>query len=425
MQLVPSLVADTAVQCLRCATSLRRARSRTLDRALPLYIGAVLMLLVMCTTNLLSVEKVGMVHHADLLSGPEELVRRQMAILSVAVVFTTLLAPFAKLLGTIYVLVRLREPDPPRHLRRVFVWVQRLSPWAMIDVFVFGVLVAYVKLGDLVSISLAIGAFALLALTFVITWADAVLDRHAVWEAFDGNTPPEESGPCREPVRLDLHGAVSCHACDLVCEMLHEGADCPRCGSVLHARKPDTLSRTWALLIAAAILYVPANYFPVLTVVQLGAQKPSTIIGGVRELWNAGLYPLAALVLFASILVPVAKIIGLGGMLIAIQTGRVEWLRGRTRLYFVIKFIGRWSMIDIFMESLLGALVRFGTVATITPGLGAIAFCAVVVLTMFAAESFDPRLMWDVAERKRGNPATNPNGYSPGWNAEGRSGAVS
>jgi paraquat-inducible protein A len=149
------------------------------------------------------------------------------------------------------------------------------------------------------------------------------------------------------------------------------------------------------------VLYIPANYYPVLTVVQLGAGQPSTILGGVTELISARQYPLAALVFFASILVPVLKLVGLSAMLVATQARRSLWLRDRTRLYHVVRFIGRWSMIDIFMESLLGALVVFGAVITIQPGMGAIAFCAVVILTMFAAETFDPRLMWDAAEAPR------------------------
>jgi len=130
---------------------------------------------------------------------------------------------------------------------------------------------------------------------------------------------------------------------------------------------------------------------------QLGAGSPSTIIGGVEELVTSRMYPLAALVFFASIAVPMLKIMGLGIMLITVQAKGAAWLRDRTRLYHIIRGIGRWSMIDIFMESLLGALVRFGTVITIEPGIGAVAFCSVVILTILAAETFDPRLMWDAA----------------------------
>ena len=168
----------------------------------------------------------------------------------------------------------------------------------------------------------------------------------------------------------------------------------------LHARKPDSIGADLGARDRCGVLYVPANYYPVLTVMQLGAGSPSTIIGGVEELLASGMYPLAALVFFASIAVPMLKLVGLTVMLIATQTGRSGWLRDRTRLYLVVRWIGRWSMIDIFMEALLGALVRFGSVITIEPGIGAVAFCGVVILTIFAAETFDPRLMWDAARPK-------------------------
>jgi len=258
---------------------------------------------------------------------------------------------------------------------------------------VFGVFVAYVKLGDLVTIGLAAGVYALLALTFVLIWMDSALDREAVWERlYDSNLRGGSPG---------LAGAIGCETCGLVSVPRQDDPRCPRCESTLHERKPNSVARTWALVIAAAVLYIPANYYPVLSVVQLGAGQPSTILGGVEELVTARQYPLAALVFFASIAVPMLKLFGLSFMLITIQTGRAGWLRDRTRLYHIVRFIGRWSMIDIFMESLLGALVAFGSVITIEPGAGALAFCAVVILTMFAAETFDPRLMWDAAEGRQ------------------------
>jgi paraquat-inducible protein A len=379
-------------QCVRCPTILRRTSGHRLDHIIALTLTAFILLVVMCTTTLMSVEKAGIAHVANLFSGPQELVRRNMAALGAVVVFVTVLAPFARLIGTLYVLIRSHEKTPPRHLRRIFALAERLRPWSMIDVFVFGVFVAYVKLGDLVTIGLAAGVYALLALTFVLVWMDSAFDREAVWERLDERSPIDRS--CH-----GVAGAVGCETCGLASTPHLEDPRCPRCESTLHARKPDSIARTWALVIAAAILYIPANYYPVLSVVQLGAGQPSTILGGVEELVTARQYPLALLVFFASIAVPMLKLVGLSLMLVTIQTGRVEWLRDRTRLYHIVRFIGRWSMIDIFMESLLGALIVFGSVITIEPGVGALAFCAVVILTMFAAETFDPRLMWDAADR--------------------------
>ena len=393
MQMVPSLARGMTAYCERCSTVLHRTTTHPIDHSIALTVAALVLLIVMCTAQLMSVQTAGIAHSAYLLSGPEELVQRNMSALAVVVVFVSLLAPFGKLLGTLYVLIRLHEAAPPRHLRRVFAIAERLRPWSMIEVFVFGVFVAYVKLGDLVTITLDAGVYALLALTIVLVWADSALDREAIWDRLGrGAARGDTVGSTRR-----LQHVVACEVCRMVSMPRSEHARCLRCESPLHHRKPDSVVRTWALVIAAAVLYVPANYYPVLTVMQLGAGAPSTILGGVEELISSRMYPLAALVFFASIAVPMLKLVGLSVMLVTTQAGRSGWLRDRTRLYHVVRWIGRWSMIDIFMESLLGALVKFGSVITIEPGVGAVAFCGVVILTMFAAETFDPRLMWDAA----------------------------
>ena len=396
LQTVPALEPGMTAGCVRCPTILRRTSAHRIDHIVALTLSAFVLLVVMCTTQLMSVEKAGIKRVADLFSGPEELVRQNMGELAAVIIFVTVVAPLIRLVGMLYVLIRLHERSQPRHLRVIFALCERLRPWSMLEVFVFGVFVAYVKLGDLVTIGLMAGVYALLALTFVLVWMDSVLDREAVWERlYRGNL----SGGAK-----DFTGAIGCETCGLVGVPDADDPRCPRCDSALHERRLNSVARTWALIIAAAVLYIPANYYPVLSVVQLGAGQPSTILGGVEELITARQYPLAALVFFASILVPMLKLVGLSFMLITIQTGRAGWLRDRTRLYHIVRFIGRWSMIDIFMESLLGALVAFGSVITIEPGMGALAFCAVVILTMFAAETFDPRLMWDAAA-KRAEPS--------------------
>lgn len=401
LQSVPALMPGTSAQCPRCLTTLRRVSIHRLDHVAALTLAALVLLVVMCSTNLMSVQTAGIRHVADLFSGPDELVHRHMAALAVAVLFVTVVAPFGRISALLYILGQAHESSPPRHLRRIYAWAEKLRPWSMIDVFVLGVLVAYVKLGSVVTIRLSVGVYALFVLTFVLVWIDSALDREALWEALDRNTQPVDP----------IHGSgdlFGCEVCGFVNARRSEHQRCRRCDSRLHSRKPNSIARTWALIIAATIMYVPANYFPVLTVVQLGAGQPSTILGGIRELISARMYPLAVLVFFASILVPALKLIGLAFMMIMTQTGSGAWLRDRTRLYHVVAFIGRWSMIDIFMESLLGALVVFGSVITIQPGMGAIAFCSVVILTMFAAETFDPRLMWDAAEQNPPNSVPAP-----------------
>jgi len=206
-------------------------------------------------------------------------------------------------------------------------------------------------------------------------------------------------------------GLARCHDCGWL-EPLpdHEPmvhAHCPRCRAPMHLRKPDSLSRTWALILAAGLLYIPANVLPIMTVVQFGQGDPHTILGGVQELVHGGQWPLAALVFFASIVVPVLKLVGLSFLAISVQWDSKWRARDRTRLYRIVESVGRWSMIDIFVISILVALVQLGAVATIQPGAGASFFAAVVVVTMIAAEGFDQRLIWDVARTKHIRPHEN------------------
>lgn len=204
------------------------------------------------------------------------------------------------------------------------------------------------------------------------------------------------------PLSAARAGYWSCHACHRVLPVkpVPKGAHalCPRCGAALHLRKPQSLARSWALTLAAYILYIPANLLPVMTVTMSGRGEPDTILSGVMELVKGGMWPLALLVFFASITVPVLKLFALTFLLISVQR-KSHWKpRQRTLLYRLTEGVGRWSMIDVFVISILVALVKLGALATIEAGAGALAFSGVVVITMFAAMSFDPRLIWDVLE---------------------------
>ncbi|MEJ2233613.1 MAG: paraquat-inducible protein A [Syntrophobacterales bacterium] len=195
---------------------------------------------------------------------------------------------------------------------------------------------------------------------------------------------------------------VSCHSCHLVCQAtaVHGKGEmiCPRCGSVLHQRKPRSLSRTWALVIAAFIFYIPANVLPITTVISLGKAQSDTIMSGVIYFLQTGMWPIALVIFIASIFVPLAKLLILTFLLISVQR-KWQWRpKDRTRLYRITEAIGRWSMTDIFVVTILVALVKLGALATIDAGPGAIFFAAVVVTTIFAAMSFDPRLIWDSME---------------------------
>lgn len=196
-------------------------------------------------------------------------------------------------------------------------------------------------------------------------------------------------------------GLVACETCSLLSRPAHpeHPGHCPRCGAELESRVVHSLQYTWALVIAAAICYIPANMLPVLTTTTFGSSESDTIMGGVVFLYTSGSWPLALIVLVASVMVPLGKLVALVYLLIVVQRGSVGDNRQRTRLYRMVVFIGRWSMLDVFVDTFTVALIQLQPLMSVEPGPGVLFFAAVVVLTMLAAESFDPRLIWDIGTR--------------------------
>ena len=197
-------------------------------------------------------------------------------------------------------------------------------------------------------------------------------------------------------------GLVSCETCSLLSRPAHttEPGYCPRCGAELAWRRHQSIQRTWAFVLAAAICYIPANVLPVLSTTTLGSTDSDTILGGVVFLYTSGSWPLALIVLIASVMVPLGKLVALVYLLITVQRGSFTSNHERTRLYRLVEFIGRWSMLDVFVDTFTVALVQLQPLMSVEPGPGVLFFAAVVVLTMIAAESFDPRLIWDAGASK-------------------------
>jgi paraquat-inducible protein A len=190
---------------------------------------------------------------------------------------------------------------------------------------------------------------------------------------------------------------VACTTCRLLSRRAAAGAPgyCPRCGAELVVRQPRSIEYTWALVIAAAILYIPANALPVLTTTTLGSEESDTIITGVIYLYRSGSWVLALIVLVASVMIPLGKLIALAYLCISVQRRSAKNAHDRTRLYRLVELIGRWSMLDVFVDAFIVALVQLKPLMSVEPGAGVVYFMAVVVLTMLAAQSFDPRLLWD------------------------------
>ncbi|WP_321573470.1 paraquat-inducible protein A [Geminicoccus flavidas] len=385
--------------CATCGRTLFRNKGRGIEHALALNLAALVLFGVANIFPIMSMSLGGQTQAASLAGSVVALYRNQMPGLALLVFLVAIGVPLVRIIGMIFVLGQVLAGGRSRLRAPVFRIVWKLHPWAMTEVYLLGLVVAWVKLRDLATIEPGLGILALALLIVIMLWAESVLEPGEVWERIGPQVREPDSGS-------EVFGFLCCHGCGLLVPQTEAEHVCPRCQGALHPRKPDSLARTWALLIAAAILYIPANVMPVMTVTSLGRGEPDTILSGVKAMIALGMWPVAILVLFASIVVPCLKLIGLVYLLLSVQCGSTRRRRDRTILYRVIEGVGRWSMVDIFMISILVALVELGEVATIQPGQGAVAFAGVVVLTMLASASFDPRLIWNIEESGRESSAS-------------------
>jgi paraquat-inducible protein A len=374
--------------CRRCRRSFGRER-RAFEIALPLATTALILFALAQSFPLFGIEIQGQSRTAEIVSGAFSLFERGLSPLAGLVLVVGIVAPLLRIMATLYVLTSLHIGRNAVHLAPLFRLSERMRPWAMLDVLLLGTLIAFTKLHDFATIDIGTGLWALGALVLVLAILDSSFDRRAVWGALHA-APPMAIAPAPNT-------AIACDDCGFIHPAAKLGEACERCFARLFRRKPESLGRCWALVLSGLLLYVPANAYPALTVISFGRGAPSTILGGVLELLNGEDWPLALLIFTASVAIPVLKLIGLLWLLLSVQLRQHGRLLDRTRLYRIIEFIGRWSMIDVFVAALLTALVALGQVATIEPGLGVLAFGGVVVTTMIAAESFDPRLIWDAA----------------------------
>ena len=412
VQHLPELASGYVARCLRCEGMLGRRRANPpIATPLAFALSSLVLYLICVGEPLMTIGVFGRMRTITLVTGPIELVREGWTLAGLLVGAVTVALPAIEILLMLGILFGALHHRLPWRVTSMMRWYDRLRPWSMVEVYLLGLLVAYTKMIDLADVAVDPAAFALFALMITMAATDSTLDDDVIWSrrrvrlarAFTP-TPSEADG---EPVQAQplppLDHVVSCRACGLVCysqtPLARERCmgSCPRCRARLTRRKPDSLSRTMILVLCAVVLYIPANLFPVMTIIQLHRGGGHTIIEGVQELYAAKMLPLALLVFFASITVPVLKILSLCLMCVSSWRGSSAWLVDRTRLFRAVDFIGRWSMIDVFMISILVAMVQFGQIANVHAERGMLAFASVVILTIFAANCFDPRVMWDAA----------------------------
>jgi paraquat-inducible protein A len=381
------------------------------DVPLILTTCALLLLAAAALSPMLSVSTLGAERESGMLTGIRVFASQGFPELSTLVLVCGVILPFAFLSALVWVLASIHlGAVNAGHLGRLYRWIGAIRPWMMLEVLLVGGFVAYTRIQAVATIEVDAGGWCLIAATFATMFALTQLDDRTIWESLPASDDddardarPERAGQAPAPThsRGRVHAAIACTACDLLVPVTSARTSCPRCQARLHTRKPDARRRTAALLIAGYLLYIPANLLPVTTLEGVGGAEDHTIMSGVFELIHNDLWPLAVIVFIASIVLPLLKLLSLTWMLFAIRLRSAYLIRTRTRLYRAIEAIGRWSNIDVFMGSVLAALLQFGALTTVRAQPGLVAFAAVVVLTMIATETFDSRLMWDAAESAR------------------------
>lgn len=454
---VPALAQGEVARCPRCGLSLDRYEWLGPRELLAICVTAIVAFVLANAYPLVTLEVQGMSRQASLLEAIAVTWQQPglwgVALMSLLTAFALPLAQLLLLLGLLLMLLRSRLPAGFDLAARA---LRLLRPWSMVPVFVLGVLVAVIKIADLAKIIVGVGLWSMGALVVLLTLL-ARLDSRMLWRL------AEESGSTlANPQRIArgqrAHRLIACESCGFVHDVqalgelpavrdaAHWRGRCVRCHGPLHLRKPDSLARTWAFLVTGMLLYVPANTLPIMRTTTLFDASEHTILGGVVQLWQGGAADIAIVVFIASIAVPLVKFVVLVMLLLAARRAQLEprhsvpaplqpgparrgWHRlwafargkasaaealkdhqARARLYRFIEFIGQWSMLDIFVVLLLAALVNFQGLMQVTAGYGAIAFGLTVALTMLAAQSFDPRLIWDGlpgAEMSSGTAAQN------------------
>lgn len=384
--------------CARCGTILWRYSGLSLSNWLALAIAALIIFGVANAYPVASMSVQGMVQQASLLDAIGITWRQEHYAVAVMTGLAGFVLPLVQLAVLLWVLGPLSRGVEPAAFRGAMRLLGLLRPWCMVPVFLLGVLVAVVKLAGMAAVSPGIGLIAFGILTIFLTMLGR-LTPHVLWRyaESEGVVPVHvpEAGP-----DVVLTG---CHVCGQVQAVPRAGdADaehhCVRCHAVVHYRKPDHLARTWALLLAAVVFYIPANVLPVMKVSSVLGDSAHTILGGVVELWDMGSWDIALIVFIASVAVPLTKLLALILLLLTEQWRSTTNLRPRTRLYQMVEFIGQWSMLDVFVVILLAALADFQGLMEISAGAGAAAFGVVVILTMLSAMSFDLRRSWDLEE---------------------------
>ena len=391
------------VVCPRCLRRLHREHPNSVQRTLALAATGMLLYLPANFYPLLTFNVMGIDASSSLFTSTLSMFDQGQHFVGLIVILTGFVFPLLTLSLLFWVSAGLLMGWKARWMPDFLRWYHHLTEWAMTDVYLIGVFVTIIKMSHMAKIEFDVGFFCFIGLVIITVAAQASIDKGLFWQQIEGDREdPREKKTFSVPtsaVTGKEAGLVLCHTCHKtmpVSELtLEKNPECPRCGESMHQRKQNSINRSWALVITAAILSLPANLLPIMEVEYFGQPEASTIMDGIIYFFQEGSYGIGAIILTASILVPLFKISGMLLILLSIRFQWATWLRHKALMFRFIEFVGRWSMLDIFVIALLCALVQFGYLSNINVAPAAFYFTGVVLSTMFAAISFDRRLLWD------------------------------
>jgi paraquat-inducible protein A len=407
LQRIPEVPPGASVRCVRCDKELWRHKPDSLNRTFALTVAALVLYLIANCVPMLGLNAVGREAFTTVVGGAQQLWLNGQQIVAGLVLFAAVISPALQIGFLLLIVLGCQRERPPAWTGLLLRHLHFTRTWSMIEVMLLGVLVALTKIADYAHVILGTALFALFALVVLLAAIQSTFDPREVWQRVKwaeeevrpvtGSKSGESSAMNATAPTALAQGLQSCHGCGLLSRPASDASDgrCPRCDEELVFRKSDSLQRTLAYLVGAAVCYVPANLLPVLTTVTAGTRESDTIMQGVVLLWSPTGWPLSLIVLFASIMIPSAKIVALGYLLFTVKRGSIQNNVQRVRLYRMVEIIGRWSMVDVFVDTFTVSLIQLQPLMSVEPGPGLLFFAAVVVLTMLAVESFDPRLIWD------------------------------
>ncbi|WP_273859695.1 paraquat-inducible protein A [Photobacterium sp. GSS17] len=403
---LPTLKDGEKATCPRCDHTLAKRIALPFQRPLSYGVASLVMLVASISFPFMSFSVKGIKQEITLMHAAEMLSVFQNSLLALLLLLTVLILPATYLISLLYfyfrawTLVMGRSSNAISATeKRLCRLMLRIEPWLMVDVFLIGVLVSLIKIASLADIGLGMSFWAFCIYTVLVVKCVSMVDPTWLWMQF---LPMERLPQVKAGDSHLSDNHISCHYCGQLNAIDQDGKRCVRCHGKLHGYHPQAmLQRSWALLIAATIFFIPANLYPMMYTVSLGNSEGSTILEGVVLLWQLKSYPIAAVIFFASILIPLAKIFALIWLYSHAQKATsMDDMKAikKLKLYRITEFIGRWSMIDIFVVAILVALVQLQNLMAIYPGPAALSFAGVVLLTMLSAMSFDPRVFWTKQE---------------------------